>query len=141
MQNFILYSGKSKDVKLAQKLSELCVQEIEVKQTVEVFDSSKDKFAASENKILVPYCGGEAQAENTVTYSVNSDKGDICGLNFQERETSKSLEILSGSFMGRVNIPTGSEFTRESVLICAAAFFAAGKNLREILQVINRNIR
>lgn len=141
MKNKIYFLGNTKDFKLAENLFELLCEDFdsdkkvavfgEVIETDETFDAVATELGASVS---------ESVAEKVCTYSVGQSNADICGFNFQKRETSRSLELLSGSFMGRVNIPVDSKFTEASVLYCSAGFVAAGIPLSQVIKAINAKI-
>lgn len=141
MENKIYFLGNTKDFGLAQKLYTLLCEEFAFKKKVAVL--GKD-FEVNEKFDAVAVEFGTALkadiADKTYTYSVGQSNADICGFNFQKREISRSLELLSGNFMGRVNIPVNSEFTEASVLYCSAGLIAAGFTLAEILKAINIKI-
>lgn len=140
MENKIYFLGDSKDFILAEKLFELISDELEVNLRVGVLESgfgTDEKFDA-----IACELGSQpaAVSEKVYTYSVGQSNADICGFNFQKRELSRSVDLFSSSFMGRVNIPVNSEFTEKSVIYCASGFVAAGVSLAQVLKAINSKI-
>lgn len=141
MENKIYFLGNSKDFDLAQRLCNLICKDLSLDKKVAVLGKgveAKEKY----NAVAYEY-GTDVSpniADKTYTYSVGQSNADICGFNFQKREVSRSLELLSGSLMGRVNIPVNSEFTEAAVLYCGAGLLAEGFALTEILKAINSKI-
>lgn len=139
MEKRIYFYGKSRDFTLAEKLYGLVSDELDVAEKVAV--SEKGYYITEEFDIVaVDFSDEGKKGEKTFTYSVGQSNADICGFNFQKREKSRSLDLFSMSFMGRVNIPLDSEFTEVSVLLCAAGFVAAGSTLPQVLKAINSKI-
>lgn len=140
MKNKICFLGNTKDFKLAEKLFGLLSEEFTFDKKVAV--SGKNIETSEKFDAVACEFGTEAKfsAEKTFTYSVGQSDADICGFNFQKREKSRSLELLSGSFMGRVNISVNSEFTEISVLYCGAGLVAAGFPLPDVIKAINSKI-
>lgn len=143
MENKIYFLEEKKDIKLAEKLCELCCEGIKLPKNALVLGRGGTAYSDGKFDAAAVELGFEDKAqvgEEICTYSVGQSNADICALNFQKREFSRSLEILSGSFMGRVNIPVKSEYTELSVLYCAAGLFAAGVPMQEVLKIINQKI-
>lgn len=140
MDKKICFTGDKKDVKLAEKLCVLCCEDIDIQKNVYVAVGSGVALADDADAVAVEFGAGICSNAETYTYSVGQSNADICGFNFQKRELSRSLELLSGSFMGRVNIPVDSEFTEESVIYCAAGLLAAGIPMAEVLRLINAKV-
>lgn len=139
MENRIYFLGKSNDFALAEKLYTLVCEDLAVNLKVAV---AQKGYKAEDSYDVVAYEFGEdvSREEKVYTYSIGQSNADICGFNFQKRERSRSLDLFSLNFMGRVNIPLDSEFTEASVLYCAAGFTAAGNPLPEVLKAINLKI-
>lgn len=141
MENKIYFLGNTNDFKLAEKLYDLLCEEFAFEKKVavlgkdietdEIFDAVAVEFSTDIKRSV---------ASKVLTYSVGQSNADICGFNFQKREKSRSLELLSGSLMGRVNIPVNSEFTESSVLYCGAGLVAAGISLKDAIKAINSKI-
>ena len=143
MDKKIYFSGNSNDFKLAEKLCDVLAKDLEPAKTVVVLGKGGGVDKALTPEAVVYEFGTIVETDDNVkryTYSAGQSNADICGLNFQKREMSRSLELLSGSFMGRVNIPVNSEYTQQAVLYCAAGFMAAEVNMRDLLKVINDKI-
>lgn len=139
MENKIYFLDKSKDFELACKLYELICGELTVNSKIAVFGKSCEDYVNFD--VYVCEYGADTSAfSEAYTYSIGQSDADICGFNFQKREKSKSLDLFSSSFMGRVNLPLDSEFTETSVLYCAAGFVAAGIPLPQVLKVINSKL-
>ena len=141
MKEKISFSGKSKDFLLARKLCEVVSPFVDINHSTVVAENISDIVGDFDS--LVCRFGTDingVSASKIFTYSVGQSNADICGLNFQKREQSRSLELLSGSFMGRVNIPVSSEYTETSVLYCAAGLMASGVSVPEIIKAINSKI-
>lgn len=139
MKNSIYFLEKAKDFELAQKLYDLVCEELSVNCSVAVLQ--KDiKTVNGYDKVVCEFDTNISLPENSFTYSVGQSDADICGFNFQKREMSKSIDLFSQSFMGRVNIPLESEFTEVSVLLCAAGFVGAGISLSQVLKAINAKL-
>lgn len=141
MENKIYFLGKSKDFKLAEQLSLLIKDELKAELEVAVVEKG---FAPDRKFDAVAYELNDSIdlsiTDKAYTYSKGQSSADICGFNFMKREKSRSLDIFSSSFMGRVNIPVDSQFTEESVLFCVAGFIAAGLALPVVLKAINSKI-
>lgn len=139
MENRIYFLDKSKDFELANKLYDLVHSEFPVNNKIAVFGKScesKENF-----DVFVCELGADTDEFSKVfTYSIGQSNADICGFNFMKREMSKSLDLFSGSFMGRVNLPLNSQFTEISVLYCTAGLVAAGIPLPQVLKAINSKI-
>jgi len=141
MENRIYFLGESKDFTLAQKLYDLVAKDLDTKLSVAVVEQNfelKEKFDAAVYSFGTDI--NENIADKTYTYSVGQSNADICGFNFQKRELSRSIDIFSQSFMGRVNIPVNSDFSEQSVLYCVSGFVAAGHALPQVLKVVNSKI-
>ncbi len=139
MENKIYFLGESKDFTLADKLYNLVCGDLAVKVKVAVL--SKGSTASDGFDVVVAEFGDDVKTSAKIcTYSVGQSNADICGFNFQKREKSRSLDLFSMSFMGRVNLPLESQFTEASVLYCVAGLVAAGNPLPQVLKVINSKI-
>lgn len=143
MENKIYFLEEKQDIKLAEKLCTLCCEGLKLPKNA--FVLSRGGTAHSDGKFdaVAVELGLEDKAQvgnEIITYSVGQSDADICALNFQKREHSRSLELLSGSFMGRVNIPSESQYTELSVLYCAAGLYAAGVPMKDVLKIINSKI-
>lgn len=138
MENKIYFLDKSKDFELAGKLYELVCGEFTVKSKIAVFDKSCEDV--NFDVYVCEYGADTSTFSEAYTYSIGQSDADICGFNFQKREKSKSLDLFSSSFMGRVNLPLDSQFTEISVLYCVAGFVAAGIPLPQVLKVINSKL-
>ena len=143
MENKIYFLEEKQDIKLAEKLCALCVEGIELPKNAFVLSQGDKAYSDGKFDAVAVELGLEdkVQAGNEIyTYSVGQSNADICAHNFQKREHSRSLELLCGSFMGRVNIPVNSKYTELSVLYCAAGLFAAGIPIKDVLKIINSKI-
>ena len=142
MENKVYFLQDTKDMKLAEKLCLLCTESMTFEKSVAVSEIGNALGDGDFDVAVVEYGFEDKTKANKaqVTYSKGQSMADVCGLNFQKREHSRSLEILCGSFMGRVNIPIDSEYTELSVLYCAAGLFAAGVPMRDVLKAINEKI-
>lgn len=140
MENKIYFSGTKKDTKLADKLCRLCSEELDIDAVTVVLTDCEETIIENAEAVAVEFGKTAPEGFSTVTYSVGQSNADICGFNFQKRERSRSLELLSGSFMGRVNIPVDSEFSEKSVIYCAAGLMAAGVPINMVLKLINEKI-
>lgn len=140
MENKIYFLGNSKDFILAKKLYEQVSDDLEVKLSVAVLESGYNLDTKYDAIACEFSQKPEVLGEKVYTYSVGQSNADICGFNFQKREFSRSVDLFSSSFMGRVNIPVNSEFTEKSVIYCVSGFVAAGVSLPQILKVINSKI-
>ncbi len=141
MENKIYFLGNTKDFKLAENLFELLREDFTFDKKVAVF--GKKIETADTFDVVAVELGAKVSdtlAGKVVTYSSGQSNADVCGFNFQKREKSRSLELLSGSFMGRVNIPVSSELTEVAVLYCGAGLVAAGISLYDALKAINSKI-
>ncbi len=139
MENTIYFLDKSKDFELAHKLYDLVCGEFTINRKIAVFGKSCESKESYD--VFVCEFGADTSTFSEVcTYSIGQSNADICGFNFQKREKSKSLDLFSGSFMGRVNLPLDSPFTEISVLYCAAGFVAAGIPLPQVLKAINSKL-
>lgn len=139
MENKIYFLGKSEDFALAEELCGLVCEQISVNTGVAVLEKGVEEPQGFD----VIVCGfGEAlnTSAKICTYSIGQSNADVCGFNFQKREKSRSLDIFSQSFMGRVNLPLESKFSQASVLYCAAGLVAAGIPLPQVLKAINSKI-
>ncbi|MBQ2825336.1 MAG: hypothetical protein IJF19_03580 [Clostridia bacterium] len=142
MEKKVYFIQNTKDLKLAEKFCSLCCDTMTLDKAVAVSEKGK-AFSDDGYDVIAVELGCEDKTkakEKQVTYSIGQSMADVCGLNFQKREHSRSLEILCGSFMGRVNIPKNSEYTELSVLYCATGLFAAGVPMQEVLKIINQKI-
>lgn len=142
MEKKVYFIQDTKDMKLAEKLCLLCGDTMTLDKTVALSEKGKASDEDGFDVTVVEY-GFEDKTkskESQVTYSEGQSMADVCGFNFQKRQHSRSLEILCGSFMGRVNIPIDSEYTELSVLYCATGLFAAGVPMQEVLRIINQKI-
>lgn len=143
MEKKVYFLQETKDIKLAEKLCVLCSQGVTLRKDAFVLEKGTTAYSDGKFDAAAVELGFEDKAqvgEEIITYSVGQSSADICALNFQKRQHSRSLEILCGSFMGRVNIPIDSEYTELSVLYCAAGLFAAGMPMQEVLRIINQQI-
>ncbi len=141
MENKIYFIGKSNDFTLAQRLYDMVVDDLSINLSVAVVEKSvevKDRFDAAVYDFGADI--SETVADKTYTYSIGKSDADICGFNLQKRELSKSIDLFSNNFMGRVNIPVNSQFSEASVLYCVAGFVAADVSLPKILKIINSKI-
>ena len=144
MENKVYFLDENKDIKLAEKLCTLCSEGLKLPKNSFVLKRGGTAFSDGKFDAVAVELGFEDKAqvgEEVFTYSVGQSNADICALNFQKREISRSLELLCGNVMGRVNIPSQSEYTELSVLYCAAGLYAAGIDMKEVLKLINENIR
>lgn len=141
MEKKIYFLGESEDFVLAQKLFGLVKNDLKPELKVAVAEKEPDSREAFD-VVVYPYgtTMDKSITAKTLTYSLGQSNADICGFNFQKREKSRSLDIFSQSFMGRVNIPLSSEFTEASVLYCVAGLVGAGAPLLQILKTINESI-
>lgn len=143
MENKVYFLDEDKDIKLAEKLCTLCSWGLDLPKNAFVLKRGGTAFSDGKFDAVAVELGFEDKAQvgdEVITYSVGQSNADICALNFQKREVSRSLELLCGSFMGRVNIPLKSEYTEISVLYCAAGLFAAGIEMKDVLRLINEKI-
>ncbi len=140
MENKIYFSGNHKDSKLADKLCRLCMEELDINKITVVLTEGEETLADNVEAVAVEFGKPIPEGLNALTYSIGQSNADICGFNFQKREFSRSLELLSGSFMGRVNIPINSEFSEKSVIYCAAGLIAAGVPVKTVIKLINEKI-
>lgn len=141
MKEKISFFGASKDFLLARKLYEDVSSVVDANLSTAVAEKESD--VVGDFDALVCKFGTDIEETPKLkiyTYSIGQSNADICGLNFQKREQSRSLELLSGSFMGRVNIPVSSEYTEAAVLYCAAGLMASGVPVPEIIKAINLKI-
>ena len=140
MENKIYFSGNQKDTKLADKLCRLCAEELDINKVTVVLTEGEETLAQNVEVVALEHGKTAPEGLSAITYSVGQSNADLCGFNFQKREFSRSLELLSGSFMGRVNIPVDSEFSEKSVIYCAAGLMAADVPLKMVIKLINEKI-
>jgi hypothetical protein len=143
MEKKVYFSNDDKDIKLAEKLCTLCSEGLDLPKSSCVLKRGSKDLSDGYDAVAVEL-GFEDKvqsAEKVFTYSVGQSNADICALNFQKREFSRSLELLCGSVMGRVNIPLESQYTELSVLYCASGLYASGVDMKDVLKLINENIR
>ena len=139
MENKIIFSGKSKDFALAKELYALVSEQFDITTKVAVLEKGTE-VPEGYDVIVCEYSEAVKSPAEICTYSIGQSNADVCGFNFQKREMSRSLDIFSQSFMGRVNIPLESQFSEASVLYCVSGFVAAGCALNQVLKVINSKI-
>ncbi len=140
MENKIYFSKNQKDTKLADKLCRLCAEELDINKVAVVLTEGEEAFAENAEAVALEYGKTAPEGLSVITYSIGQSNADLCGFNFQKREFSRSLELLSGSFMGRVNIPVDSEYSEKSVIYCAAGLMAAEVPLKTVIKLINEKI-
>lgn len=139
MENKIYFLGETKDFYLAQQLYDLVREDFDINARVAVLQKGCE--APCDIDVVVCEFGEDVKTSAKIcTYSVGQSNADICGFNFMKREKSRSLDLFSMSFMGRVNLPVESQFSEASVLYCAAGLVAAGNALPKVLKAINAKI-
>ena len=90
---------------------------------------------------VIPYEYKLTPPENSVTYSLSNNSARAVLINIQNHTHSKSFEIMFDSNMGRVFIDNSNKTSPRDVLICAAAFLAAGMDFQRVLDVLNEILK
>ena len=139
MENKVYFLGKSGDFALAEELYNLISEQLSVNAKVAVLEKGVEE-PEDFDIIVCEYGELKSSSANLLTYSIGQSNADICGFNFMTREKSRSLDLFSQSFMGRVNLPIDSKFSEASVLYAAAGLVAAGCPLTQVLKAINSKI-
>ena len=139
MENKVYFLGKSEDFALAEELYNLVSEQLSINSEVAVLEKGTEEPEGFDT-VVCEFGDAKSSSAKLCTYSIGQSNADVCGFNFMKREKSRSLDIFSQSFMGRVNLPLDSKFSEASVLYVVAGFVAAGCPLTQILKVINSKI-
>lgn len=139
MENKVYFLGKSGDFALAEELYNLVCEQLSVNAEVAVLEKGAEEPQGFDS-VVCEFGDKRDSSAKVFTYSIGQSNADVCGFNFQKREKSRSLDLFSQNFMGRVNLPLDSKFSEASVIYAVAGLVAAGCQLTQILKAINSKI-
>lgn len=144
----IEFSGEQSLAKSVAELAQFYCRKKEIKgleNSVLLLLSEENQIAAKCDAVVMPHelCTDElrltakSNSQKIITYSLENFSADFVALNKQVREDNVSFELMVQSSLARIFIANGKTFTIEQVLPAAAALYAGGESLGDIVEAFN----